>query len=111
MQGFARSVTDVLECLDLLEILGFDSKTSTFVQDADSTASAVSDTIEDITIALGRLHATECFLRRPTLANFLAFKNAFPWFPEDEKWMLAEFERFLMARGACVAEADSSEIW
>jgi hypothetical protein len=110
MQGFARSVADVLECLDLLEILGFDRKTSTFVQNADSTASAVSDTIEDITIALARLHATECFLRRPTLENYLAFMNAIRWFPECEKWMLAEFERFLMARGACSAEPASSEI-
>jgi len=110
MQGFTRSVADVLECLDLLEILGFDSKTSTFVQNADSTASAVSNTIEDITIARARLHATECFLRRPTLANFVAFMNAIPWCPKSEKHMLAEFERFLMARGACSAEPASSEI-
>jgi hypothetical protein len=110
MQEFARSVADVLECLDLLEILGFDNKTSTSVQNADSTASAVSDTIEDITIARACLNATECFLRRPTLENYLAFMNAIRWFPESEKWMLAEFERFLMARGACSAEPASSEI-
>lgn len=111
MQGFARSVTDVLGCFDVLELLGFDWKTGVFVQDSESTARAISETVEDITIAQAHLHATECFLRQPTLANYLALMNAVEWLPETREEMLAEFERFLMARGACVAEQDSSEIW
>jgi hypothetical protein len=110
MQGFTTSVTDVLEQLDVLELLGFDNKTGRFVQDADSTAHAISDTIEDITIAHARLYATECFLRQPTLTKYLAFMNAVPWVPDDQKQMLADFERFLIARGARAAEPASSEI-
>jgi len=110
MKGFTTSVTDVLEQLDVLELLGFDNKTGTFVQDADSTAHAISETLEDITIAQVRLHATGWFLRQPTLTNYLTYVNAVPWVAEDKKQMLADFKRFLMARGACVAEPASSEI-
>ncbi len=110
MRGFAISVAEVFEWLDVLELLGFDLKTGVFVQDSESTARAISEAIEDITTAQALLHATECFLRQPTLANYLAFVNAVPWLPETREEMLADFERFLMARGACSAEPASSEI-
>jgi len=107
MCGFANSVTEVLEVVDVLELLGFDNRTGAVVQDADSTARAISEAIEDITRAQARLHVTECFLRQPTLANYLAFMSAVPWVPETRTEMLADFGWFQAARKACPLEPAS----
>jgi len=110
MCGFANSVTEVLEVVDVLELLGFDNRTGSVVQDADFRARAISEAIEDITVAHARLHATECFLRQPTLVTYLAFVNAVPWISQTRKEMLANCERFLAAVSAIAPEPALSDI-